>query len=349
MKIVQLLHPIKRRICAFATRNFGNSGSDVKTQSPEIKRVLICRPNHRLGNLLLISPLIQEVENTFPDCEIDLLVNQSCAKQLYQNYESVKRILEFPKSPFQHIWTYLRICFKLRQQQYDLAINAVESSSSGRFFTAFSNARFKCVELEADALQCSEKHMALHPVYTLRCFLSAYGISTAAQKPSCLDLRLSNYELAIGSNLVYEMTQNTLPTLCLFTNATGAKCYSENWWLELYTELRKAFPEVNIIEVLPKDPISKIRFKAPTFYSTNLRELGAFIANTDVFITADNGVMHLASASFTPTIGLFSVTDLEKYRPYNEGSLAINTRQEAMAALIERVEQMLYPDLNTSA
>ena len=31
----------------------------------EIKRILICRPNHRLGNLLLLTPLLQEVIETF--------------------------------------------------------------------------------------------------------------------------------------------------------------------------------------------------------------------------------------------------------------------------------------------
>ena len=45
----------------------------------KIKRILICRPNHRLGNLLLITPLIQEISETFPDCKIDLFVKGGIA------------------------------------------------------------------------------------------------------------------------------------------------------------------------------------------------------------------------------------------------------------------------------
>ncbi|RZJ31464.1 MAG: hypothetical protein EOO48_02045, partial [Flavobacterium sp.] len=60
---------------------------------------------------------------------------------------------------------------------------------------------------------------------------------------------------------------------------------------------------------------------------TNIREIGAVIANTEAFIGADSGIMHLASAVKTPTIGLFSVTDETKYKPYNEKSAAVNTNK----------------------
>jgi len=34
-------------------------------------RVLVCRPNGRLGNTLLLTPLLQELERVFPGAEID--------------------------------------------------------------------------------------------------------------------------------------------------------------------------------------------------------------------------------------------------------------------------------------
>lgn len=38
---------------------------------PGIHRVLICRPNHRLGKAVLISSLLAEVEALYPGAEID--------------------------------------------------------------------------------------------------------------------------------------------------------------------------------------------------------------------------------------------------------------------------------------
>ena len=45
------------------TKSVGNSNfKNIDTSKKhEIKRVLICRPNHRLGNLLLTTPLVQEI------------------------------------------------------------------------------------------------------------------------------------------------------------------------------------------------------------------------------------------------------------------------------------------------
>jgi hypothetical protein len=61
----------------------------------------------------------------------------------------------------------------------------------------------------------------------------------------------------------------------------------------------------NIIEVLPVENVSQMGFKAPTFYSKDVREIGALMANTEVFIGGDSGIMHLASASKVSTVGLF--------------------------------------------
>jgi predicted Rossmann-fold nucleotide-binding protein len=57
--------------------------------------------------------------------------------------------------------------------------------------------------------------------------------------------------------------------------------------------------------VLPVENVSQIGFKAPTFYSKDVREIGALMANTEVFIGGDSGIMHLASASKVSTVGLF--------------------------------------------
>lgn len=98
---------------------------------------------------------------------------------------------------------------------------------------------------------------------------------------------------------------------------------------------------MNIIEVLPIENVSKISFKEPTFYSNNIREIGALIKNTSLFIGADSGIMHLASSVHVPTIGLFSVTDRDKYEPYNEGSLAVNANYFSSNEIIKLITQRI--------
>ncbi|UOB18109.1 glycosyltransferase family 9 protein [Abyssalbus ytuae] len=343
----KFINTIKSKAFRHLTGSFKNKIGKTVSNNDDIKKILICRPNHRLGNLLLLSPLVQELESTFPNSKIDLLVNQSCAIQLYQNYENVNQVIAFPHNPFKNPIKYIRTFVRFRSKKYDLAINAVKESCSGSLFTSISNASLKFVgDRGADK---KERHIARQVIYSLREFLSSIGVKPNDAIPASLDLRLANDELIHGGSLVYDIVQNAQPTISLCTHTTDTKCYTQTWWLDLYEHLKKAFPDVNIIEILPKENISKIGFKAPALHSVDIRELAAMIANTDVFIGVDSGVMHLASSSLTPTIGLFSVTDTEKYEPYNEGSVAVNINEVEIDALIAVVKNVLYPNLNTTA
>ncbi|WP_157499330.1 glycosyltransferase family 9 protein [Flavobacterium beibuense] len=342
----KIIRTATRGVARYLTAGFNNKSGKGISNNDDIKTILICRPNHRLGNLLLLLPLIQELESTFPNSEIDLLVNQSCAIQLYKNYDTVKEVIELPRKPFRNPIKYIRTLLRLRSRKYDLAISAVEECFYGRVCTGISNAKIKFVgDMDSGV---KERHIAKQVIYSLRFFLSNIGVKSNVSTPDSLDLRLSNDELIHGGNMVYNITQNGLPTICLYMHATCAKYPTEGWWLDLYEHLQKAFPDVNIIEVLPKENVSKFDLRAPALYSTDIREMAAIIASTDVFIGTDSGLMHLASSSLTPTIGLFSDTDTEKYKPYNEGSVAVKTNEVEIDELIVLVKNNLYPDLNTS-
>ena len=343
----KLINTIKRKAFRYLTGSFKNKTGKTISNNDAIKRILICRPNHRLENLLLLSPLVQELESTFPNSKIDLLVNQSCATQLYQNYDTVNQLIEFPQKLFKNPIKYIRTLVRFRSKKYDLAINAVKNSFSGRLFTRISNAKFKFVgDIDADK---KEIHRAKQVIYTLREFLPNIGVKANDAIPASLDLRLANDELIHGGGLVYDILQNAQPIICLYTHANGKECYTERWWLNLYEHLQKAFPEVNILEMFPKENVSKIGFRVPVLNFIDIRELAAMIASTDVFIGSDIGVLHLASSALTPTIGLFSVTYTENHKPYNDSSISVNTNEVEIDALIVLIEKALYPNLNTSA
>ena len=129
--------------------------------------------------------------------------------------------------------------------------------------------------------------------------------------------------------------------IALFTYATGAKCYSPEWWIPFYQRLQTEFPNYQFIEILPAEHVSQIDFAAPTLYSKSIREMAAVIANCTLFIGADSGVMHLASAALTPTVGLFQVTDPAVYGPYGNHSFAADTRVMTTEILLERIHQTL--------
>lgn len=308
-----------------------------------IRRVLICRPNHRLGNLLLITPLIQEVTDTFPGCKIDLLVKGGVAPVIFQGYENVENIISLPKKPFKELLRYLRVWVSLKRTRYDLAINVVRSSSSGRLATRLSNATYKIFgdESAIDSSLPGYRHIARYSVYQLRNHLAAWGLPRRTVETPSLDIRLSAAERAKGQALVRELAGNDRKTISVYTYATGDKCYSTAWWTTFYTRLTAEFPHYNVIEVLPVENISMLSFQAPTFYSKDIRAIAAFIAATEVFIGADSGIMHLATSSHAPTVGLFSLTDPEAYQPYGHTSVGIDTRHSDIDQWMRTIRDIL--------
>lgn len=329
MKAKKRINAVRKRIMQNLTKNIGKSKADIQLNKDiKIERILISRPNHRLGNLLLLTPLVQEVANTFPNAKIDLFVKGGITPIIYKNYDNVDQYIQLPKKPFSNLVKYIQGWYKLKFRKYDLAINSNQGSSSGRLSILASNATYKFFGDQNDELSAKYSdynHDAKKTIYNLRKYLSELGFSENTSAIPTLKIKLDPEELENGKQNLYKITGNHKPTICLFTNATGAKIYPEAWWKTFYEKLKIAFPDYNIIELLPVENISKLNFEIPHFYSTDIREMGGFLANTSLFIAADNGVMHLASSVNVPTVGLFSVTDETMYKPYNDKSYSINT------------------------
>ena len=334
MAFKERINRFRRRFSKRLTKNIGSAYSEPERGSvkiSDVKKVLIIRPSHRLGNQLLLTPLVQEVINTFPDCKIDLFVKGGAAHPVFQNYDEVSRIIELPKQSFHHPFLYAIRYMSVRRNRYDLVINAEKNSSSGRLLTSISRATLKIFGNAPDDVKkqyADHRHMSKYPVYNLRACLTRLGLSTEKKAIPVLDIKLDDAEIAVGRSILGKIVNDNKKKICIYTNATRDKCYSEDWWESLYSRLSMQYPDYEIFEMLPVENTSQINFKAPNFYSKDIREMGAVVRNADIFITADNGVMHLASASLTPTVGFFKATSTFAYGPYGNGNVAIDTRNE---------------------
>lgn len=329
------------------TKSVGSSYAEPNIkpgQVIDIKKILIIRPNHRLGNQLLLTPLVQEVINTFPDCKIDLFVKGGVAYPVFENYQQINKIIQLPRKPFSNLLKYVGVWVSIKSKKYDLVINGDKNSSSGRLLTQIANAPFKVFGDVNETIQKQypdHKHISKSPIYNLRHYLTKLGVPKNDRPLPVLDIKLRDAEISQGKKILDGIIKNDQKTICIYTNATGNKCYSETWWEAFYARLQTAYPNYNIIEMLPIENISKINFKAPHFYSKDIREMAAIIKNTAVFIAADNGVMHLASASLTPTVGFFSVTNPDIYEPYGNGSFALNTNKTTLEDWIKAIDTLI--------
>lgn len=87
MNYLRSINVIRKKLMMGLTKNVGNSHINTNValfSKNENIRILISRPNHRLGNQLLMTPLVQEVIATFPNCKIDLFVKGNIASILFK-------------------------------------------------------------------------------------------------------------------------------------------------------------------------------------------------------------------------------------------------------------------------
>ena len=314
-----------------------------------IHRILVCRPNHRLGNMLLITPLLAEIETVFPGAEVDVLLGGMAGAELLVGYPRVQRIFCVMNRPGWHLWRLFSIIRKLRAARYDLAIDTANGSRSGRWLVAAARGRYTISATtlqDSDALQ--PQHHAQMPVHALRRTLSD-GSPRLAEPYAPMSIRLSAAESATAAQALQRMTANVATAesvlVGVFLNATGRKCYPAAWWKTLLDRLQTLHPEYVFVEILPAHGQSMADDRYPGFYSNSPRKMAAMISRFACFITGDCGVMHLAAASGATTIGLFSVTDAIRYAPYGNHSCAINTQGIEPATLADRIDQLIQRKL----
>ena len=325
----------------FLTRRNYNDSDAAKIQ---IKNILVVRPNHRLGNQLLLTPLLREIEKLYPGANVSLLVKGNAGQEIFKTY-NLYRIYQLPRKPLQQPLRYLKVLIQSITPSYDVAFNAIPTSSSGRLFTSWADAkiRFLGYERTSSDLQVEDDiHMGKAPVYDFRRLVSALkNNGLIKDRINRLDIRLTDQELKQGHDILRSLFHNAKPTIVLYTYATRDKIYSNYWWREFFDKLKDRHTDHNFLEVLPIEIVSQLSFSITTFYSRDIREIASVIGNSSVFIGADSGMMHLASSSGAPTVGLFKVTDIEKYAPYGNGSQAFNTDNVDIDTIVGAIEELV--------
>lgn len=349
---------LRRRVTRRATRALlhaprAKPQATASLREAGIRRVLVCRPNHRLGNLLLVTPLLRELQQILPAAKVDIVLAGDAGAGLFRTFRNVGCIHALSRRMVRHPLQTLRIAAQIRRARYDLVIDPCEGSQSSRWLTAIAHAKHVIDVPSGDAPMHADsvpRHMAQSPVYLLR-----RALATPDADYPTLDIQLSPAEQQRGQQILRVLTSagTSLPRVIgIFADATGAKCYPETWWVRCIEALRAHVPGVRIIEIAPPDGRSRLSSRVPNFFSPDIREVAAVISQMSCFISADCGVMHLACASGIPTLGLFSVTDIAKYTPYGHGSCAIDTRgksPEDVAQLMARKLQTEPADGTTRA
>jgi ADP-heptose:LPS heptosyltransferase len=303
-----------------------------------VRRIVVLRPNHRLGNMLLLTPLIQELERRFPGADIEIVAAGRAAPAVFRRYACVTAVHCFPARSFHSPGKVLLLLLRLLRRRYDLAIDPTPHSRAGRFLSGFVRARARVGYLWGtryhDRRLTHTAHPALAPSSVALTPIHLLDSALPHTVPAGRDLQRPVLELHLTagerdaaavalSNMLGIQPARQQPCIAIYAHATGAKCYPPDWWHRVVAKIRVQRPSISLVEVLPEDGLPRLASDVPKFFSRDLRQLGATLAAASLVVSADCGMMHLADAAGSRVVGLFNVTNPAQYGPSGLGSAAL--------------------------
>jgi len=317
----------------------------------EVSSVLICRVNRRLGNTLFLTPAIRALHELLPHASIDLFVAHPQAAELLQNLPGVRRTIIVPQKV-----TAVRPFFKalraLRSTRYDLVIDPVPESTSGRIALTLTRARYRLgfatrsqwaplTHAIVDAPEVAAAHEAARAVLLMtRIFGMPYDPGSVR-----LWLPIDPTETQRGHRLLADAVAGKRKSrhtyvFGYYSHAANFKVIDSTWWLRFWDAFLGLEPNALPVEFLSLSRAAQADTRFPALASPSLRDLAATISATRMFISTDTGPMHLASSTSVPTVALFHASNPDLYRPLKPTDLAIDLSSCCPVTAAQRCHQI---------
>jgi ADP-heptose:LPS heptosyltransferase len=302
------------------TRVVDPSAVDLTT----VRKVLLVRLNNRLGNLLLVTPVLAAVRGALPGAQVDLLCLDRYA-DLLAGSPDLDRTITLRLRWRLPVVTVLRLARQLRRERYDLVIDCARGSSFlAAVCSAFSGARFRVAHAGARYGSAFNVHVHKqtdyeHKVELVLDLLQGLGIPAVTRE---VMLTLSETDRA-GARASWRRLglPEASPVVGVHVGGRGRK----RWPLQRFLDLvHSVTAELRVPVLLFAGPeerqhIDRVRDRIPAAAivapALGARDFGAFVARCAVFVCGDSGPMHLAAAVGVPTVAIFSTRQSRHYRP----------------------------------
>jgi len=320
------------RIDRALTRLRGRRQCQASIHPAEVSSVLVCRINGRLGNSLLLTPMLRRLHELLPQATIDVAIAYADARELLADMPGVRRVVVFPHRGPRLIRRYLRALHSLRSCHYDLVIDPIPASTSNRIALTLCRARARAgfagesqwaPLTHAVAVPHEIVHHAMQPVFMVSRVLNGSHDLCGVR----LWLPLSAEQKSAGRAAIaqaFGARSGDLSNACgFFAHASGRKALGASWWRAFWRAFLALEPDAIPVEFLPPGGCAPVDASFAHVQFSSLRAMAGAIAATRMFISADTGPMHLACCTPVPTVGLFCASRLDLYRPLKPGDLAI--------------------------
>lgn len=287
----------------------------------DVQKVLLVRPNYRIGNTLISTPLVRAMRERFPAAKLDFLAADTTACLL--EGLPVRRVVTVSRSCAWNPVALFSLVKRLRDERYDLAVEAGGGSFSGVMLAYLSGARYR-----AGFSHWAKGFLNVRIEYQRRSHVYENVVSFAeAMGARCSPI--PTYQISEGERREASCFLGSVglmadgvarPFVGAFVGGHLNKQWQWSRWLELLVRLDEFKIPVLVflgpeeqnyggyIEVLQLRNVTVVRPRP-------LRLFAAICARASLMVAPDSGPMHLSVAVGVPTICILQTKKSLRYRP----------------------------------
>jgi ADP-heptose:LPS heptosyltransferase len=313
----------------------------------EVKNILVVRQHNQIGDMLCSLPLFAALKKKYPGAKITLVASVTNYNIVYGDVNPyINDVIIFNKSTISHIFGFFK---KLRSYHFELGIvpSTVSMSRTSHFINYFSRAKIRIgvksingkpnksefllnikSDFQWDKLKLHQTERNLDIVRQINCNLTL-------EDKNNLRIGLTEKEIKFADDFfVKNLTDKSRK---IFAFQPGAGKLQNRWDVKNFIELiLLLYNKYNPYILINSGPIDKEITDEVTrqlsahgikeFILCNpIREVGAILAKTDLFISNDTGTMHVGAMVNTKVIGLFGPTNGYEWGPLNEYGICIQS------------------------
>ncbi len=281
-----------------------------------VRRILLVRPDERIGNLVLLTPLVDAIRRAWPDARLDLLAGGAMAPLLDGDPRFAGLVVFDKRALVRNPFGIVPLARRIRKNRYDLAIDASHPhhfSLTSALLVYATGARWRLGYLEGPAHRMLNVGLTLPPgvhAHLTDVYLDLIRLVIPEAENRGLSFPIGDDERAEARR---RMTEAGIPfdgtrLIGVHPGGRGAKRWPVERFIEVLRDLGgdprtrcvvfHGPGEEAIVAAIPSDAAA-IAPRLP------LRLFAAGLSLCDVVIAGDTGPMHLAAAVGTPTLALF--------------------------------------------
>ncbi|GAB4222274.1 MAG: lipopolysaccharide heptosyltransferase II [Acidobacteriota bacterium] len=312
-------------------------------------RVLFARLNYRMGNLLLATPVFRAFRARYPEAVIHVVCGDRFARLLEGNPD-IDRVWPVPRSHAVLLWRYRALLARLREERFDLAVDCGGGASflgaatvglaraaatvayDGRRYSGYFDVRLP------------PPPPGTHVIDAQLGLVRPWGI---AGEPPGMVLALTDAERAWAARRWAEYGLEGRRVVGFNVGARGDKKWPPGRFAE--TMRRVDRPDRRLVVFAGPEDRAQLEALggglpdgAVVDRTFEPRRFAALIERCALFVTADTGPMHLASAVGVPIVALFRKENAPIYRPRGPRDRLLNEPGgPGVEAVVEAIEDLL--------